>query len=82
MPRFFFDFIDGDVALDREGTELPDISAARAEAMRILIETLRQESTDLLRAGGCRIRVTDADEVELFRLSLIATTTAQGATLG
>jgi hypothetical protein len=82
MPRFFFDFIDGDVALDRAGTEMPDISAARAEAVRILIEALRQESTDVLRAGGCRIRVTDAEEVELFRLSLTAATTAQGAILG
>jgi len=35
MPRYYFDYLDGPKsAPDEEGTELPDLAAARAEACR------------------------------------------------
>jgi hypothetical protein len=46
MPRFFFPSRDGDaLTKDREGMELPDLEAARAEA----IVGLRQLAADDLR---------------------------------
>ncbi|WP_267427005.1 hypothetical protein [Methylobacterium sp. GC_Met_2] len=38
MPRFFIDLHDGtEVAHDKNGYELPDLDAARAQAVRIMI---------------------------------------------
>lgn len=34
MPRFFFNIYNDMVAIDEEGVELPDLEAARAEAIR------------------------------------------------
>ncbi len=36
MPLFFFNRMDGKVELDREGTELVDLDAAREEAIIFL----------------------------------------------
>ena len=33
MPRYFFNLYDDIVAIDEEGSELPDVSAARARAI-------------------------------------------------
>lgn len=35
MPRYFFQVEDGASLPDLEGTELPDVAAARAEAVRL-----------------------------------------------
>ena len=50
MPRFFFHARDGDQRLDdREGTDLPDLDAARAEAAvaarEIAAERIKQGQT-------------------------------------
>lgn len=41
MPRFFFHLKDGYSVRDDEGTELPDIYTAQAEAIRMSGEILR-----------------------------------------
>ena len=42
MPRYFFDSRDGDdLAADSEGTELPDLTSAQAEAVATLAELAR-----------------------------------------
>ena len=42
MPRYFFDYRDGDhLAADSEGTELPDLTSAQAEAVATLAELAR-----------------------------------------
>ena len=33
MPRYFFNLYDDIVAIDEEGSELPDLAAARAKAV-------------------------------------------------
>lgn len=33
MPLYFFNFKDGELSLDDQGTELPHVDAARAEAV-------------------------------------------------
>ncbi len=41
MPRYFFHIHDGQDYPDAEGTELPDLQAARVEAFRTSGELLR-----------------------------------------
>jgi hypothetical protein len=39
MPRFFFDFDDGSMIVrDDEGTDLPDVAAARREAYEMVAQ--------------------------------------------
>ena len=46
MPRFFFNIRDGyDLDEDDEGIELPDLDAARAEALAT-VEELRDQLSD------------------------------------
>ena len=41
MPRYFFHVIDGTAARDEDGTELPNVYVAQAEALRLSAEVLR-----------------------------------------
>jgi hypothetical protein len=51
MPRFFFDFKDADDPYpDDQGTDLPDVETAKAEASTALAEIVR----DKVRDGSCR----------------------------
>jgi hypothetical protein len=56
MPRYFFHIRDGyDLDEDEEGIELPDVEAARAEALAT-VEELRDELRD---AGDIELEITD-----------------------
>ncbi len=56
MPRYFFNIRDGyDVDEDEEGVELPDLEAAKAEALAT-VEELRDELAD---AGNIELEITD-----------------------
>jgi hypothetical protein len=56
MPRYFFNIRDGyDVDEDDEGIELPDLEAARAEALAT-VEELREELAD---AGNIELEIVD-----------------------
>jgi len=56
MPRYYFNIRDGyDVDEDDEGIELPDIEAARAEALAT-VEELRDQLAD---AGDIELEITD-----------------------
>ena len=58
MPRFYFNVRDGrDVDEDEEGVELPDLEAARAEALAT-VEELRDE----LGADAARIELEITDD--------------------
>ncbi|MER9052758.1 hypothetical protein [Mesorhizobium sp. M0910] len=47
MPRYFFDFTDtGKVFLDVVGTDLPDLEAAKAEAVKALVEITKDKLPD------------------------------------
>ncbi|CAH2397083.1 PAC2 family protein [Mesorhizobium escarrei] len=51
MPRFFFDFMDADDRnYDDQGTDLPEVETAKAEASRALAEIVK----DKVRDGICR----------------------------
>ncbi|MER9120211.1 hypothetical protein NKJ55_13150 [Mesorhizobium sp. M0106] len=48
MPRIFFDFTDnGQVFPDVEGTDLPDLEAAKQEAVRALVEITKDKLPDV-----------------------------------
>lgn len=61
MPRFFFNIRrSGSTDLDVEGSELPDLDAARREAL----VSLRQLVADLVRGAAShveQIEIADAD---------------------
>jgi hypothetical protein len=52
MPRYFFHMRDGSTVLDAEGTELPDLKAARDEAIRACGEMLR-DIPNTINDGEC-----------------------------
>lgn len=56
MPLYFFNIRDGyDVDEDEEGVELPDLAAARAEALAT-VEELRDQLPD---ASDIALEITD-----------------------
>ena len=56
MPLYFFNIRDGyDLDEDEEGVELPDIAAARAQALAT-VEELREELAD---ARNIELEITD-----------------------
>jgi hypothetical protein len=63
MPRFFFHLYDDDVALDPEGRELPDETAAREEALQDARAIACAEVAEGHLGLNHRIEVTDANDV-------------------
>src|SRR4051794_28767933 len=53
MPHYFFDIHDGMTVRDKEGLELPDVSAVRAVAHWALAELATQQSHE---TGAIQIR--------------------------
>lgn len=68
MPRFHFNIYDGVTALDREGIALPDLDAARVEAIRFAGESLRDDAHRLRLGEDWHMDVTDETGLILFRL--------------
>lgn len=69
MPRYFLHLLDGIDAVDDEGADHPDLSAARhaaiAGARDLMREQLREGYLDL---DGC-IQITSATGEEVLRVS-------------
>lgn len=70
MPRFFFDFCDGNrQTRDQEGLELENAERAKQEAMVALVQVLQfEESDDDRRSVECRVR--DGVQGEIYNVSL------------
>ena len=45
MPRYFFHFEDGQVSLDEDGTDCPDLACAREEALATAGQMLRDTAS-------------------------------------
>jgi hypothetical protein len=70
VPRYFIDLHDGaNLVRDHEGYDLPDLAAARAQAVRILTR-LAQGLTDPVERQDFIIAVRDADGLVRLRLRL------------
>ena len=52
MPRFFFHMHFGAPLLDLDGVELPDVIAARQEALRYAVALVANEAVDVCVHGG------------------------------
>lgn len=66
MPRYYFHLHNGAVARDEEGLELPDLDAARQEAIKAARELMGEDiKAGLLRLGH-RIEIRDADGAEVL----------------
>lgn len=76
MPRYFFYTEDGACFPDEEGTELPDLEAAKANATRYLGELLRSKPEMLWHTGDLKIIVKNGNGLTLF---LVETTTVAAA---
>lgn len=72
MPRFFFDIADGTDFPDREGTDLPDLAAARLEAVRYCAEILREMPEHFWNAEVWTMSVFDHNRELLFTLKFLA----------
>ena len=72
MPRFYFHTEDGRPLRDRDGVSLPDLAAARLEAVRALGEILKERSDDFWNERMLRMSVTDQSGLTLFLVEVSA----------
>jgi len=76
MPRYFFHVHDGDNFPDLRGTQLPDVEAARKEAVRFAGALLSDHPDKFWSSGEWHMRVTNQDDLTLFELTFLATASA------
>jgi len=70
MPRYYFNIEDGHTTIDNEGSEHPDLQAARQEALVTSSETLRDGGGPHLSSGQpWRLWVTDRQAGQAKRYS-------------
>lgn len=73
MPRYYFDFQDGGLIRDEDGTECPDLATVRREVTR----TLPRLAADMIHADGDQrtftALVTDEDGKAVYAASLTYT---------
>ena len=72
MARYYFNVKDGNSLNDHEGVELPDISAAREEALQTTAGLLRDSGSDIWVLPEWSMHVTDASGKEVITLRLSA----------
>jgi hypothetical protein len=73
MPRFYFHTENGTSIRDRDGVELPDLAAARYEAVCALGEILKERAEEFWAEGVLRMAVADAAGLTLFLVEVNAT---------
>jgi hypothetical protein len=71
MPMYYFNLIDDDTVLDTDGTELPDVGAARTHATGVARE-LTAHGGGILQQGwsGWTMSVHDEGGTQLFSLTM------------
>lgn len=68
MPRYFLHVDTGEFIPDASGTELPDLSAARREAVRCRRDDRRRAAFVWEHMTPWNMHVTDSDDRLLFTL--------------
>lgn len=71
MPRYFFDIADGSDFRDLEGSEWPDLAAARIEAVRYSAEILKEMPERFWQAEVWTMTVSDHNREHLFTLKFM-----------
>ena len=73
MPRFFFHVDNGEFVPDRVGTDLPDVNAARMEAVRAAGEMINDAKESFWEhLTPWLMHVTDVDNRLQFTLEFVA----------
>jgi hypothetical protein len=73
MPVYHFNVRDGANIPDPDGTELPDLRAARVEAVKLAGRLLMDEPDTFWEGSDWHLEVTDDSGIALFRLDFTAT---------
>jgi len=71
MPRYFFNIHDGTSFIDKQGTELPDLMAARREAIQTSAKMLK-DSADYWDGTEWRMDVLNEEQAVVLRLTFTA----------
>jgi hypothetical protein len=71
MPRYYFSIASGRSFNDVDGLELPDIAAARAEAIGFASDLMRMEP-ERRDWSGWVVRVTDEGQKPVFDVPFLA----------
>lgn len=69
MPRFYFHVIDGQAIIDGEGTELPNVDAARLHAVAIATSLLKGTIDAWPSEHGWQIIVADTSRTVIATLA-------------
>ena len=69
MPRYFFSCDGAQVFTDQDGTELPDLHAARVQAVQNAGEILKDHAESFSDYPRWRMAVSDETGRVLFRLN-------------
>ena len=72
MPLYHFNVEDGRAYPDLEGTEYPDLDAARTEAVRRSGTLLRDNAVSFWGGHGWKLIVTDHGGMIMFTLHFLA----------
>jgi len=72
MPRYFFNVFDGADVIDEDGTDLPDMYVAQAQAIRMSGELLREMGVKYWDGTHWRMEVSNIKGKILFVLQLSA----------
>ena len=72
VPRYYFNMFDDRVTIDDEGLELPDIAAARAEALRGARSLIASQAAEGRICLNCRIEVEDENRRPVLTLPFTA----------
>jgi hypothetical protein len=73
MPIYHFNVRDGSDILDTDGTNLPNLRAARVEAVKLAGRLLMDEPDTFWEGSDWHVEVTNHHGVILFRLDFTAT---------
>lgn len=73
MPIYHFNLHDGKSYPDADGMELPDLKAARIEAVRHVGGLLRDGAEEFWNGDEWTLTVTDDSNLALFSLTFMAT---------
>ncbi len=71
MPRYYFHVHDGFTRMDAEGSELPNLQAARAEALKRAGAIIADAGARADFGEEWRLEVTDHTGLMLFRMDFV-----------
>lgn len=71
MPRYFFDRRDGGFDPDDDGTELPDLDAARIEAVNFAAGTIRDRPDYVWDGKEFRVEVSNEEKTLLYTVIVL-----------